>query len=143
MPEVAISQCFNGHIAGIYVGGCVDRGDGSSFRAQAHAHVEPPNKGWICVRSAKRLYMADGRPSRTLMHEYAHILSNSGHTDKWRTQMQALGQPIPKRYKKRRVCKHTKKRLAGPPEQPAYVCPTCNYLWPKSIKPPRTLRREP
>lgn len=108
-------------VEGIFLGGCVKRGVGSSFRARAHAHNTRSSKryfdihtGWICVRSIDRLgqYHAvaqdDGstlividKPSRLLMHEYAHILCpNHGHDDKWRKTMKKLGQPIPRQYQR-------------------------------------------
>ena len=80
---------------GVFVGGCVDRGDGSSFRAKAHAHTKEPNKGWICVRSAKRLYVqGTNRPSKLMWHELAHILTGHGHDDTWRKEVRRLGGTI-------------------------------------------------
>jgi len=109
---------------GVFVGGCIKRGEGSSFRAQAHAHNrrDDPYFGWICFRSARRIkghfhpyddklvslgvvnYQDfDGRIDTTnhiLLHEYAHILSpNHGHDDTFRKRLRELGGRIEKRYK--------------------------------------------
>lgn len=77
----------------VFIGGCIDRGRGSSFRRKAHAHISGcTNAGFICVRSIKRVFMRDGiRPSHLMIHELAHIVSNQGHTDKWRKTVHKLG----------------------------------------------------
>ena len=80
-------------LQGVFVGGCVERGDGSSFRRQAHAHTSKtdPFQGWVCVRSPKRLRTASGKPSMVMLHELAHILTGHGHDDTWRRKVRELG----------------------------------------------------
>lgn len=90
-------------LKGVFVGGCVSRGEGSRFRAYAHAHTHKgyPHHGWVCVLSPKRLFVKDTqKASRTMWHEIAHIITGHGHDDVWRNKMKELGQPIPSHYKK-------------------------------------------
>jgi len=88
-------------VAGISVGGCAEaigtprRG---AFRRRAHAHNHPRDSrfGWICILSARagRVVTPTGRPSARLAHEYAHLLApNSGHGERWRAAVTALGHP--------------------------------------------------
>ena len=94
-------------VVGIFIGGCVSNGVGSQLAKGtkcpiAHAHISSndPNKGWICFRSPHAY--TDPTYAGTLLHEYAHILANNGHTAKWRRIMQELGQPVPAGYLPRR-----------------------------------------
>jgi len=73
-------------IKGVFVGGCVCRGTGSSFRAKAHAHTHAPFKGWLCFRRADRLQCRE-----LVIHELAHLVTGEGHTDNWRACVVRLG----------------------------------------------------
>lgn len=101
MPTLEFSQrptwLQRSEVAGVFVGGCVIRGDGSSFRARAHAHTHDSYKGWICYRSPKRL----GQKMLAL-HELAHVLVLAGHTDKWRAKLHEIGG---------RISRHNRRRL--------------------------------
>lgn len=81
----------------VFVGGCVERGEGSSFRAMAHAHNDSrhdENFGWICVRSTYRVLTDSGKPTTLMLHEIAHVLTpNEGHTAKWAACLSGLGAP--------------------------------------------------
>jgi len=73
-------------LKGIFVGGCVARGDGSSFRAKAHAHTTGAYTGWLCFRTRRRV------ASRALvLHELAHLVTGQGHTNAWRRTVLRLG----------------------------------------------------
>ncbi len=93
-------------VVGIFVGGCVKTGPGiidprhtGARVINAHAHTRDEFRGWICYRSPE-VYRSP-RYERTRWHEYAHLLSGEGHTEKWRQAMRLLGQPIPDRYARR------------------------------------------
>jgi len=103
MPEYPVPPEFP-EMQGLFVGGCIERGDGSRFRHQAHTHIarSDPWLGWVCVLSTRRLTVGETtRPSRLMWHEYAHVLTGHGHDDVWRAKMRELGQPLPQRYKRR------------------------------------------
>lgn len=73
-------------VTGIFVGGCVRRGKGSSFHAKAHAHTDNPFMGWICVRKAERV-----NDRMLMLHEIAHVLTGLGHVDAWRKKLLEIG----------------------------------------------------
>lgn len=74
------------YVEGIFVGGCVERGVGSSFRAKAHAHVKGSFAGWICFRKRERL-----EDRMLCLHELAHVITREGHTKNWRACVLRIG----------------------------------------------------
>lgn len=89
------------HVKKIYVGGCIATGLGRLRQARggadAHAHTHGLHKGWVCFQTPE-----DVLDDELRLHELAHILSGTGHDDKWRAAMTSLGQAIPDRYRRRR-----------------------------------------
>jgi hypothetical protein len=83
---------------GIFLGGCVVTGMGNIDKdpnVMAHAHVRigaGVYRGWICFQLPDYFYLP--RFENVRMHELAHILSDSGHDEKWRKVMLSLGQEI-------------------------------------------------
>lgn len=91
----------------IFIGGCFEKGVGHTFYAQAHAHNYTKDKlfGCICFLSIKRIGRYNivqndngycdiiiTKPSQTLLHEIAHILTpNHGHDKKWLDKYIELG----------------------------------------------------
>ena len=100
-PEFTVYPQFRG----LFVGGCVERGDGSSFRRRAHAHMGRLEFwGWICVRSPKRLRNPKGVPSLLMWHELTHLVSGQGHTAKFERVMRELcGRSDVAGYRKRLI----------------------------------------
>lgn len=91
-------------VKGVFVNGCVERGVGSRFRRQAHAHNHPsdPYFGWICVLSYRRLFTQSGGLSQLILHEIAHILTpKHGHDDAWRAMARNIGYRVRTHEEKR------------------------------------------
>ena len=82
-------------VRGIHVGPtCID-GQPFAPEVAAHAHISGcPPVGYICARSKHDL-------AEFLLHEIAHLASDSGHDDRWRRQLRRLGARVPAAYKKR------------------------------------------
>ena len=85
---------------GVHIGPtCVD---GSAYemtrngrQADAHAHTTGCKPtGYICAKSLSAL-------RELLVHEIAHLASDSGHDDRWRTTVKRLGGRVPAAYQKR------------------------------------------
>jgi hypothetical protein len=78
------------NLEGIFVGGCVLDIEFILFKdksiAFAHSHVFDDGMGWICVPNKTTI-----RNRNIMLHEAAHIISKSGHTDKWRKVLLSIG----------------------------------------------------
>ena len=117
MPPIMVPAAWEAVCKGIFVGGCVRRGDGSSFRASAHAHTDKrdgENQYWICVRSKHKVFTPSGKPSTLLLHEYAHLLapSDHGHGKAWRKACVKLGIPAEAARYEKRAEERRQERLA-------------------------------
>ena len=87
--ELFTDEVFKAGFRGIFHGGCIERKEGSSFRAKAHAHIKGNYKGWICFRSAKRL-----KQKWIVIHELAHVITGHGHSKKFYQCVRRLGGKI-------------------------------------------------
>jgi hypothetical protein len=80
---------------GVYVGdGCVTGADPLEWLAiKAHAHVaDDPWAGWICIADRDQVLTGTGRPTHLLIHELAHISTNTTkHDRRWRDEATRMG----------------------------------------------------
>jgi len=86
----------DGVVWGVFVGACIDErvawGIWEDAAAHAHNDTKDPWFGWICIIEPKDVLTPTGRPTSTLIHEYAHILCpNSGHGVAWKKKVTELG----------------------------------------------------
>ncbi len=82
MPEIQ-HPILSPHGITVFVGGCRRRGEGSRFRAKAHAHSD---EKVICYLSTKWLECKE-----LALHELAHIMTSKEHSDKWRAKLLEIG----------------------------------------------------
>lgn len=84
-------------IRGIAVGGCRWKSydplldDSGKVPPIAHAHILPffipaSDRNWICLFDEITLL-----DTQTLLHEAAHILTNEGHTKRWKEEFVRMG----------------------------------------------------
>lgn len=95
MPEIRFKHFDeyrdSGVLRGVFLGGCAERGDGSSFRRKGHYHWEGPKANWICIRSRKRLMTRTGKPSELMLHELAHgFAPKQWHSKTFRKKLKEL-----------------------------------------------------
>lgn len=93
--DMEIRAASKGHqvhaVAGISLEGCIEAVGTErqgSFRRSAHAHCakSDPFRGWICFRahSLNRVVTTAANPTRLFWHEWAHIATWQGHTERFR-----------------------------------------------------------
>ena len=89
-----------GHsVIAISLGGCAEAigtERQGAMRRSAHAHTaaRDPLRGTICVKSPSpsRLVTPSERLTRLGWHEWAHIYTGQGHTQRWRSLLRSVGQ---------------------------------------------------
>lgn len=73
-------------VVGVHVGCVATHGTGlPEMRADAHAHIAGPYRGWACFGEKGSL-----NDRRLRLHETAHILTGQGHTLEWETTFHEL-----------------------------------------------------
>jgi len=63
---------------GTFLGGCIERKEGSNIRSSAHVHCgnTDPFFGWVCIKSKKEgRVVRDGKATNLWKHELANLMS--------------------------------------------------------------------
>lgn len=84
LPKEILEKMWKSGFRGVFMGGCIERKEGSSIRRSAHTHGDKKGRyfGWICMKSSKPERFVDnkGKLTNLAKHELAHILSSgNGH----------------------------------------------------------------
>ena len=82
IPLEIFERAFKAGYRGTFLGGCIERKEGSSIRRSGHAHcglkrdkTKSPHHGWICIKSKKpERCVKNGKPTMMFLHELAHII---------------------------------------------------------------------
>lgn len=98
MPVYPIPPSWNwpAKIKGVFVGGCVEHGEGiwRTPGMAAHSHLNRgPAQNWICLTEDRFLLMVDGsgRPNPVLTHEAGHVVTGQAHTREWAATVRKMG----------------------------------------------------
>jgi hypothetical protein len=78
LPVMILEKLWKSGFRGVFMGGCIERKEGSSIRRSAHAHGNKKGKyfGWICMKSGKpERFVKNGKLSNLAKHELSHIVS--------------------------------------------------------------------
>jgi hypothetical protein len=95
LPVEILEKIWKSGFRGVFMGGCIERKEGSSIRRSAHAHSISKGRyfGWICMKSRKpERFIKNGKLTNLAKHELAHILSpGSSHNKKFCESLIDLG----------------------------------------------------
>lgn len=84
IPLEIYEKLFKYGYRGTFLGGCVERGEGSNIRRSAHCHNHGKQAqkhngkygGWICIKSSKpEKCVENGKLTPLFKHELAHLIA--------------------------------------------------------------------
>lgn len=85
IPLEIYEKIFKAGYRGTFLGGCIERKEGSSIRRSAHCHCFPkdPYFGYICMKSRKpEKCIKDGKLTNLFKHELGHLLARGDYGKK-------------------------------------------------------------
>lgn len=83
IPLELYERVFKAGYRGTFLGGCIERKEGSNIRHSAHCHCglkkdksKYPHHGFICIKSKKpeKCINKNGKPTLMFLHELAHLI---------------------------------------------------------------------
>jgi len=79
IPADLCDKLYRDGFRGVWLGGCIERKEGSNIRRSAHSHSKKDNYfGWICMKSAKpERFISNGKLTNLAKHELAHLIAEN------------------------------------------------------------------